>query len=118
MSKLIVALGALVIAVFAVLANGHGNPGSVSSSQLPLEAHGVLAQIKRGGSFAYPQDGGVFGNRERLLPSQPNGYYREYTVPTPGSRDRGARRIISGGSPPSEFFYTDNHYSSFSRIRE
>src|SRR3546814_9068009 len=62
------------------------------------------------------QDGGTFQNRERLLPAQPRGYYREYTVRTPGSRDGGARRIVSGGSPPAEFFYTDDHYRSYRRF--
>jgi ribonuclease T1 len=80
---------------------------------LPPEAHDVLERIARGGPFEYRQDGGVFQNRERRLPSQPRGYYREYTVETPGSRDRGARRIITGGEPPREYWYTDDHYRSF-----
>ena len=80
---------------------------------LPPEAHDVLDRIARGGPFEYRQDGGVFQNRERRLPSQPRGYYREYTVETPGSRDRGARRIITGGEPPREYWYTDDHYRSF-----
>ena len=80
---------------------------------LPAEAHDVLGRIARGGPFEYRQDGGVFQNRERRLPSQPRGYYREYTVETPGSRDRGARRIITGGEPPREYWYTDDHYRSF-----
>src|SRR3546814_12464414 len=73
----------------------------------------TLALIERGGPYPHRQDGGTFQNRERLLPAQPRGYYREYTVRTPGSRDRGARRIVSGGSPPAEFFYTDDHYRRF-----
>ena len=83
---------------------------------LPREAHAVLDAIDRGGPYEYRQDGGVFQNRERQLPSQPRGYYREYTVETPGSRDRGARRIITGGNPPVEYFYTDDHYRSFRRF--
>lgn len=83
---------------------------------LPREAHAVLARIAQGGPFPYRQDGGVFSNRERLLPPQPRGYYREYTVDTPGSADRGARRIITGGSPPHEYWYTDDHYRSFRRF--
>ena len=83
---------------------------------LPREAHTVLAAIARGGPYEYRQDGGVFQNRERLLPSQPRGYYREFTVETPGSRDRGARRLITGGDPPVEYFYTDDHYRSFRRF--
>jgi ribonuclease T1 len=80
---------------------------------LPPEAREVLQRIARGGPFEYRQDGSVFQNRERRLPPQPRGYYREYTVETPGSRDRGARRIITGGEPPSEYWYTDDHYRSF-----
>src|SRR5690606_2280771 len=83
---------------------------------LPAEARDTLALIRAGGPYPYRQDGGVFQNRERLLPERPRGYYREYTVDTPGSRDRGARRIVSGGHPPVEFFYTDDHYRSFRRF--
>lgn len=83
---------------------------------LPPEAIDTLQAIARGGPYPYRQDDGVFGNRERRLPSQPRGYYREYTVETPGSRDRGARRIVAGGRPPTEYFYTDDHYRSFRRF--
>jgi ribonuclease T1 len=83
---------------------------------LPPEAIDTLQTIARGGPYPYRQDDGVFGNRERRLPSQPRGYYREYTVDTPGSRDRGARRIVAGGRPPVEYFYTDDHYRSFRRF--
>lgn len=83
---------------------------------LPAEAWTTLARIRAGGPFPYHQDGGVFENRERRLPQRPRGYYHEYTVDTPGSPDRGARRIVSGGNPPAEFFYTDDHYRSFRRI--
>lgn len=88
---------------------------------LPVQAHDVLARIARGGPFEYRQDGGVFQNREGRLPRQPRGYYREYTVETPGSRDRGARRIITGGgvpgeSPPREYWYTSDHYRNFQRF--
>jgi len=75
-----------------------------------------MQRIERGGPHPYRQDGGNFQNRERLLPSRQRGYYREYTVETPGSRDRGARRIVTGGDPPIEFFYSDDHYRSFHRI--
>ena len=84
--------------------------------QLPAEARVTLALIRQGGPYPYQQDDSVFGNRERLLPQQPHGYYREYTVRTPGSRDRGARRIIAGGQPSVVFYYTDDHYNSFQRI--
>lgn len=88
---------------------------------LPREAHAVLDRIARGGPHRYRQDGGVFHNRERRLPEQPRGYYREYTVDTPGSDDRGARRLITGGgipgeSPPAEYWYSDDHYRSFRRF--
>ncbi|MBJ6982022.1 ribonuclease domain-containing protein [Luteimonas sp. MC1572] len=80
---------------------------------LPPEAFDTLALIDRGGPFPHRQDGGVFQNRERLLPQQPRGHYREYTVATPGARDRGARRIVTGGDPPREWYYTADHYGSF-----
>jgi guanyl-specific ribonuclease Sa len=83
---------------------------------LPPEAIDTLERIARGGPYPYRQDDGVFQNRERLLSPQPRGYYREYTVDTPGSRDRGARRIVTGGRPPSEYYYTDDHYRSFRRF--
>lgn len=83
---------------------------------LPPEAVATLEAIRRGGPFPYARDGVVFQNRERLLPAQPAGYYREYTVPTPGSADRGARRIVTGGDPPEVYYYTDDHYRSFRRV--
>jgi ribonuclease T1 len=83
---------------------------------LPREAVETMRLIERGGPYPHRQDDGVFGNREGRLPRQSRGYYREYTVETPGSRDRGARRIIAGGRPPSEFFYTDDHYRNFRRF--
>lgn len=87
-----------------------------SHAGLPPEAIETLALIQRGGPFPYRKDGTTFQNRERLLPTKPRGYYREYTVPTPGSRDRGARRIVAGGNPPEVFYYTADHYSSFRQI--
>jgi len=83
---------------------------------LPPEAVETLESIERGGPFPYDRDGTVFQNRERLLPERPRGYYREYTVVTPGSRDRGARRIVTGGQPPDVYYYTDDHYRSFRRV--
>jgi ribonuclease T1 len=97
--------------------------GEVALEALPEQAKQTLALIRQGGPFPYRKDGSVFGNRERLLPRQPRGYYSEYTVPTPGSRDRGARRIVAGkgttGNPATsgEYYYTDDHYQSFRRIR-
>lgn len=80
---------------------------------LPQEAYQTIKLIKSDGPFPHRQDGVVFGNRENLLPQQANGYYHEYTVETPGSADRGARRIITGGTPPAIYYYTDDHYRSF-----
>jgi len=89
---------------------------SVSLPQLPAEARKTVALIRAGGPFPYSRDGIVFGNREAQLPKQRRGYYREYTVPTPGARNRGARRIIAGER--GELYYTDDHYQTFRRIRE
>ena len=83
---------------------------------LPAEAWATVELIKQGGPFPYRQDGQTFGNREGLLPDERGGYYREYTVPTPGAPDRGARRIVTGGSPPSVWYYTADHYRSFRPI--
>lgn len=98
-------------------------PGSAATSisvrELPLQGQEVLAQIRGGGPFRYEKDGTVFGNRERLLPGQKRGYYREYTVPTPGLSHRGARRIVCGGlqiRQPDACFYTADHYTSFRLI--
>ncbi len=96
-------------------------PASAYPAFLPREAHAVLEDIARDGPYEYRQDAGVFQNRERLLPTRPRGYYREFTVETPGSHDRGARRIVTGGGdpgarPPVEYFYTDDHYGSFRRF--
>jgi ribonuclease T1 len=88
----------------------------VPVGELPVEARATLELIKAGGPFPYPQDGRVFANRERLLPRQSRGYYREYTVRTPGRRDRGARRIVAGSR--GDYYYTDDHYRSFRRILE
>lgn len=89
----------------------------VAESALPEQAEVTLAHIRAGGPYPYPRnDDKTFRNSERLLPRQGNGYYREYTVKTPGSSDRGARRIITGS--PDEKYWTDDHYDSFSRIRE
>lgn len=83
---------------------------------LPPEARQTLVLIKQGGPFPYKRDGIVFQNRENRLPPQHKGYYREYTVPTPGERTRGARRIVVGH--PGEYYYTPDHYKTFWRIKE
>ena len=80
---------------------------------LPAEARATLALIQQGGPYPHRQDGSVFGNFEGHLPRQPRGWYHEYTVVTPGARNRGTRRIITGGNPPREWYYTDDHYASF-----
>ena len=92
----------------------------VPVSELPPQARQMLVLIKQGGPFPSDKDGAVFGNYERLLPKQKRGYYREFTVKTPGARNRGARRIVAGGETGAfrEFFYTDDHYASFRRIQE
>ncbi|SFS02408.1 Guanyl-specific ribonuclease Sa [Dyella sp. OK004] len=120
----------IILAVAALLWNRHPTPPPTSAatpttapntapattafpSFLPPEARDVIQLIQRGGPFAHRQDGTVFGNREGRLPSQPNGYYHEYTVETPGLDYRGARRIITGGNPPVIYYYTDDHYRTF-----
>lgn len=87
---------------------------TIQLSQLPPEGRTVLQLIGEGGPFRYSQDGVVFQNREKLLPKEASGYYHEYTVPTPGSSDRGARRIVTGKD--GERYYTDDHYDSFKWI--
>ena len=98
---------------------GDGSPtaavGSVCYSALPTQAHDTLDLIDAGGPFPYEQDGTVFQNREALLPSQSTGYYHEYTVITPGSSDRGARRIVTG-EEAEEDYYTADHYESFDLV--
>jgi len=91
----------------------------VALSSLAPEARRIHGLIQAGGPFPHTKDGSVFGNRERLLPRKERGHYREYTVPTPGSRDRGARRIVCGGKQPTRpdaCYYTPDHYASFQRI--
>lgn len=92
---------------------------SVAFTGLPPQGQEVMEQIRQGGPFRYEKDGTVFGNRERLLPGQKRGYYREYTVPTPGLSHRGAKRIVCGGQrprSPDACYYSEDHYSSFRLI--
>jgi ribonuclease T1 len=91
---------------------------TVYIAQLPKQAVATLRLIEAGGPFPFEKDGVVFGNRERLLPRHPRGYYHEYTVPTPRARDRGARRIVCGGPKrqTDDCYYSDDHYASFKRI--
>jgi ribonuclease T1 len=102
----------------SVAAPSRGADGlaTVRSADLPPQARQVLGLIDAGGPFPYPQDGTVFGNVERLLPAHPRGWYREFTVPTPGSSDRGARRIVVGKDGAR--YYTADHYESFARIED
>lgn len=92
----------------------------IALAELPPEGRHTYRLIRQGGPFPYEKDGTVFGNREKQLPLHPRGYYREYTVRTPGSKDRGARRIVCGGAPttPEACYYTADHYVSFHHIAE
>lgn len=108
----------LLLAIGSAFAfwSGGGDRQTIDVARLPPEARETLLLIKQGGPFPYKRDGIVFNNFEKLLPSQPRGYYREYTVKTPGRRDRGPRRIVAGKA--AEYYYTEDHYRSFRRIRE
>lgn len=109
-------LAALLFVSWASTARGDRPIGEVPLAELPAEARATVQLIHAGGPFLSGKDGIPFGNRERRLPPSKYGYYREYTVPTPGARDRGARRIVAGGN--GELYYTDDHYGSFRRILE
>jgi ribonuclease T1 len=130
--SLMTGLALLVVAVLAVagycarMSTQEGAPPPVSAStpvsglatvavgELPQEAIATLGLIDKGGPFPYEKDGSTFGNLERLLPQRERGYYREYTVPTPGSRDRGARRLVAGQA--GDVYYTADHYESFRQV--
>ena len=120
--RLALALLLILALLFSISGFARSAPDSdvVPLSALPREAQATLQLIKQGGPFPHDKDGVVFGNYERLLPKQKRGYYREFTVKTPGARNRGARRIVAGGEAgaPREYFYTDDHYASFRRIQE
>ncbi len=91
--------------------------GVVAFAQLPREAKATIELIKQGGPFPYEKDGSVFGNYEKQLPKRQRGYYREYTVKTPHARNRGAKRIVTGGRSPSyRYYYTEDHYRSFREV--
>jgi ribonuclease T1 len=124
-----VLLGLLSCALVACSPGGareqaSGLAGDVTLAELPRQAQETLELIRKGGPFPYRKDGAVFGNREGHLPKRSRGYYTEYTVRSPAERDRGARRIVAGrgsaGDPATsgEYYYTDDHYNSFRRIRE
>ena len=115
MRRLLVAL--ISVALFGTALARDNRIGSLPAAALPAEARETLKLIDAGGPFPYRRDGITFQNRERRLPDQDRGYYREYTVPTPGSSDRGARRIVTGDKPPAVYYYTADHYKSFQRIQ-
>ena len=108
----------LALVLFAFLSAGWASQApdvpAIAVADLPREARDTLALIERGGPFPYERDGVVFGNYEKRLPAKERGYYREYTVRTPGVKHRGARRIVTGRD--AERYYTDDHYQSFRRI--
>lgn len=116
----------VIVALGVALATSHAAARTpyaseeIRSDALPVEARATLVRIRSGDPLPYERDGVVFGNRERLLPAKPRGYYHEYTVKTPGARTRGARRIVCGGAIDStaECYYSDDHYRSFKRIRQ
>jgi ribonuclease T1 len=121
--KLGLAVVLAAAAAMPVLAKPETTPtlsaNDVALATLPPEARQTEQLIRAGGPFPYSKDGTVFGNRERLLPRKPRGYWREYTVKTPGAHNRGARRIVCGGerpTAPEACYYTADHYASFKRI--
>ena len=119
-----VAVAVVGTAVAGTAANAKGPApemglGTVALVTLPAEAQQTQRLIHTGGPFPFAKDGVVFGNFERVLPRHERGFYREYTVPTPGSHNRGARRIVCGGqraTEPDACYYTADHYTSFNRI--
>jgi ribonuclease T1 len=114
-----VVVGFLLVGALAQAKGPVEGLGSVALLVLPPEAQQTQRLILAGGPFPSAKDGAVFGNFERVLPRRERGFYREYTVPTPGSRDRGARRIVCGGNQPTHpdaCFYTADHYASFKHI--
>lgn len=127
-TAIVVALvAAITVTVLFVRSNTDTTPGSragvstpvsglptVQVQQLPKEAHATLELIDKGGPFPYRQDGTIFRNQENLLPRQATGYYREYTVKTPGSSDRGARRLVAGQD--GDIYYTADHYETFRQV--
>ncbi|MDE2414519.1 MAG: ribonuclease [Comamonadaceae bacterium] len=118
------ALGAAVV-LAPVGASARQSPETdaaapIALADLPPQGRTTYALIHEGGPFPYDKDGSVFGNRERQLPAHKRGYYREYTVRTPGVGHRGARRIVCGGAPrtPDACYYSGDHYTSFREIRQ
>ena len=116
-ARLLVLLAAVLLGTLATgCAAGPGQAEPIHLSALPAEAAATLELIRRAGPFPYRQDGSPFHNREGRLPPRHAGYYREYTIPTPGARDRGGRRIVAGTR--GEYYYSGDHYRTFRRILE
>jgi ribonuclease T1 len=116
---LLAAAGLLAFGAAALLQGQGAAPErlpEIAAAELPVEARATIGLIRQGGPYPDGRDGTVFHNYEKRLPRRETGYYREYTVRTPGLAHRGARRIVAGGS--GELYYTDDHYRSFRRIRE
>ena len=132
LAKTVFLSGLLMLGSLCFLAAGTGSvhakgpmPGAVietiALAQLPAQGQNMMKLIYAGGPFKFDKDGTVFGNRERILPAKNRGFYREYTVKTPGERTRGARRIVCGGlqaAAPEACYYTDDHYASFRKIAQ
>ena len=107
-----------ITAVTPAMAFDNSGRATMTTSQLPKEGRETLALIRKGGPYPYAKDSTIFSNRERALPREARGFYHEYTVKTPGSRDRGARRIICGGARQQTCYYTADHYATFKLINE
>lgn len=120
MKKILLALVVIVLGLYQLQSGNIGTTSTSITSELSAqeqELHNTLERIRNNGPFPYQRDGITFQNRERLLPIKPRGYYREYTVDTPGLSHRGPRRVVTGGDPPEVFYYTEDHYQSFVRIQ-
>ena len=124
--KVLARAGAAAVAALAIAGSaGSAWAADIAVTDLPREARATHALILKGGPFPFPKDGVTFGNFEGNLPKQKRGYYREFTVPTPGARNRGARRIVCGAEPrqwrdnaPAACWYSGDHYQSFQKIKE
>jgi len=118
-AKSLLLSSSLLIAFAAPAQQDFTAPGaSIPEQELPAQGRETYRNIRKGGPFPFDKDGVIFGNRERLLPLHKRGFYREYTVRTPGERNRGPRRIVCGGlaTVPEACYYTADHYASFRKI--
>lgn len=105
------------LALLLLLAWLQLEPSNSKQTQYSPELRQTLALIQQGGPYPYRQDNSLFHNREKHLPLKPRGYYREYTVPTPNLKHRGAKRVVTGGQPPEVYYYTEDHYQSFIQLK-